>query len=51
MTNRQEEQVFILAIHFKIGVVVHAVEEQGGKIVRTTQRRTGVTALNRVYHA
>jgi hypothetical protein len=51
MTVRQKEEVFILPIHMKIGVVFKNFEVESGEEISTTKRTTGVTALGAMDHS
>ena len=51
MTVRQKEEVFILPIHMKIGVVFKNFEVKSGEEISTTKRTTGVTALGAMDHS
>ena len=51
MAIREETQVFANAIHVELGIVLHQVEVQRHKILRTAKRSTRVTGLAGMYHA
>lgn len=51
MPVRQKENIFILSIHIKLGIMAHCVEIEGSKVFGTTEGATGVTACSSMYHS